>query len=394
MASEVDKITGIRSELPAVTDCVYLNTGTCGPLPRSTVAAIQAEVEHELLHGRIDFDDLLRLMAVIDDVRARFARLLGAETGEIALTHHTTDGMNIGTWGLNWQPGDEIVTTTWEHEGGLMPAYVMARRRGVTLRVVDLGTGEEAGDPAWVVSQLEKAFTSRTRMLSISHVAWNTGACLPLAEIVQMAHQRDALVLVDGAQSAGAIPVDVRDLQVDMYAVPGQKWLCGPEGVGALFVRRDLLSVIQPTVVGFTSLWPDMQMDLTGEYKLSSDARRYEVGSIFRPGFFGMQASLRWLEEDVGWNWVYARIATLANQAAELLGDLPKVRVLTSENRAGLVSFMVEGLQPEEIVQALADRRVRIRYLRHPHCLRASTGFYNTEDDLVRLVDGLAAVLE
>lgn len=383
-----DKVHAIRQELPAVTDCAYLNTGTCGPLPRRSVQAMHTQAERELLRGRIDSEGFMQLLAVTDELRTRFARLLGADPAELALTHHATDGMNTGTWGLDWQPGDELITTTLEHEGGLLPAYMVARRRGVTLRVVDLGLGE--GD---VVAQLERAITPRTRLISLSHVSFSSGALLPLAEIVEMAHRHHVLVLADAAQSAGAIPLDVRTLRVDMVAIPGQKWLCGPEGVGAFYVRRDLLAQVRPTVVGFLSLWPGMQMDLTGEFLLSPEARRYEVGSIYRPGYVGMLESLRWLEEEVGWEWAFQRVAAMAELAVELLTGLPGVQVLTPSPRAGLVSFTVEELVPDDVVAALSALRIRLRAIKHFQCLRVSTGFYNTRQDLVALRDALADLL-
>lgn len=388
--NDAEKLTLVRQELPATTGCVYLNTGTCGPLPQRSAAAMQAALERELVHGRIDGEDLMRLLATADDVRARFAALLGADAQEIALTHHTTEGMNIGTWGLGWRPGDELVTTSLEHEGGLLPVYMAARRLGLTVRVVDVGLGE--GD---VAGRLEQAFTARTRLLSISHISFMSGARFPLAEIIDMAHRHHVLVLVDGAQSAGAIPLDVRGLDVDLYAVPGQKWLCGPEGMGALYVRKDLWGEVLPTWTGFLSVYPGMNYDLTGEFMLAPDARRYEVGSIFRPGLYGMQASLQWLEEEVGWGWAFSRIGALAQEAVGLLAGLPGVRILTPGTPAGLVSFTIEGQEPEAVVNGLAARQlpIRIRWVKLLRCLRISTGFYNTSEDLLALQEALGELI-
>lgn len=382
------RIEAIRQELPATTYSVYLNTGSCGPLPRRTVAVLQTEAERELAAGRVDPKQREHHAALADDLRSRFARLLGARPDEIAFTRHTTDGMNIGIWGLNWQPGDALVTTAFEHQGGIVPAYLAAQRLGLTARVVDLGLGD--GD---MVGRLEQAITSRTRLLSISHVSWMSGARMPLAEIAEMAHRHHVLVLVDAAQSAGAIPLNVRELDVDMLAVPGQKWLCGPEGVGAFYIRRDRLGEIAPTFSGFSSLASGEHMDYAGAFQLAPGARRYEVGTVYHPSLFAMRESLRWLEEEVGWDWAFARIASLTQRAMELLSQLAGVRIMTPSRQSGLVSFVIEGKAPPDVVAGLAQRGILIRSLPFVNWLRVSAGFYNTEEDLIRLRDALAEIV-
>lgn len=383
----------VRSELPATEHCAYLNTGTSGPLPRPALEALRAQLEYEFRRGRANPADFDLIKATLEGLRADFARLLGAGVDEIALTHHTTEGMNIATWGLNWQPGDELLVTNLEHEGGIIPAYVAAQRFGVDVRVADLGPGS---DPGAVLEALDAALTPRTRLLSISHVSWSSGACLPLAEIVALAHQRGALVAVDGAQSAGAIPLNLHTLGADFYAVPGQKWLCGPEGVGAFYVRRDRISLLRPTFVGFLSLRDPESWTLSGDYLLAEGAKRYEVGSVFRPGLFAMRASLRWLEESVGWEWAHTRIQALAERASELLGALPGVTIHTPSAHAGLTTFTIDGLDPVAAVEVLRAQNIILRYVpfQGTHALRVSTGFYNTIDELERLRDALGALIK
>ena len=184
-----------------------------------------------------------------------------------------------------------------------------------------------------------------------------SGARLPLEEIVALAHGQSALVLVDGAQSVGAIPLDMHALGVDMYTATGQKWLCGPEGVGALYIRRALHEQLQPTFAGYSSVFPDMDYDYQGNFKLAAGASRYEVGTTSRPANRAMLAGLRWLDEEVTWPWAHARIAALAEMAAEMLAALPGVTVLTPPSRAGLISFTVEGQPAEEVVARVAARR-------------------------------------
>ena len=168
----------------------------------------------------------------------------------MGLTHNTTEGMNIGLSGLDWGAGDEVVTTTLEHGGALLPLYQLHRRHGVRITFADVGNGER--DAA--LTAIERAIHPGVRMVVLSHVTWGTGAVLPIGEIAQLAHEAGAQVLVDGAQSVGALPVDVHALDVDVYAFPGQKWLCGPEGTGGLYVKRAQLDAVQPTQIGILRL--------------------------------------------------------------------------------------------------------------------------------------------
>ncbi len=388
-----DHVKMVRAELEAVTTSVYLNTGTAGPLPRAALDALITETHHDFQRGRADIIAYERVLATFAELRAAFARLLGVASDEIAITHHTSEGMNIGSWGLNWQRGDELLITNLEHEGGLLPAYAVGQRFGVDVRVAELGLGD---DPDAVLTALDQAITPRTRLLSISHVSWSSGVCLPLAEIVALAHRRGVLVLVDGAQSAGAMPLDLHASGVDLYAVPGQKWLCGPEGIGALYVRRDRITLLRPTFVSFFSLRDPESYTLSGDFLYAEGARRYEVGTVFRPGLYAMLASLDWLEHSVGWDWAFGRIHQLAERARALLSTLPGITILTADPHAGLIAFTIAGLNPTTTAEFLRAQGIIIRTIPVPgsYVLRVSTGFYNTEDELVRLRDALATLIE
>jgi L-cysteine/cystine lyase len=381
----------VRQELPVLERLVYLNTGTAGPLPRRSVAAITAENERQMLDGRASFKVYMEdYFPLLSDIRARFARLLGAGVDEVAITHHTTEGMNIAIWGLNWQAGDEIVVTSHEHEAGLLPAYAAARRYGLGLRVVDLA--DLSGDADTAAAAIIAALSPRTRLVVLSHVTFTTGAVLPVQAVAEAAHRQGALVAVDGAQSAGAIPVDVHALDVDFYAVPGQKWLCGPEGVGALYVRKACLSALAPMYIGIFALRDFGAMDLTGQFLPAPDARRYEQSSVYWPALYGMRESLRWLEEDLGWSWLFERTATITARCRALLGEMPGVTLHTRARQAGLIAFSVAGLEAQDVATELSEQGIVIRSIPHYDWLRVATGFFTTEADVVRLRDGLVAL--
>lgn len=389
--TDQEKLAMIRAAMPVTETTTYLNTGTCGPIPQVGQDALAAAAARDFTEGRASMAGFMKAGENKVAAREHIAALTHTRPENIALTHHTTEGMNIVLHGFNWQPGDEIVTTTLEHEGGLLPIYVLRQRYGVTLKMVELDADDT---PESMLNKLEAAIGPRTRLMLFSHVAWNTGARLPLEAIVAMGHRHHVLSLVDAAQSAGSIPLDLPASGVDFYAMPGQKWLCGPEGTGALYVRPDRLSLLNPTFVGFTSMENVSMWDFSGYFMPAQGARRFEVGSVYRPGIAAMAATQAWLADDLGWEWIYARIAHMQAYARQAIGQLEGVTLLTPPGpQAGLLSFTLSGgYDPAAIVRHLAEQDIIIRFLRHPYCLRVSTGFYNNEADIDRLVAALQHV--
>src|SRR5215469_3128149 len=318
-SADRDKIATIRAELPVTQRYVYLNAGTNGPLPRPAHDALVASSQVELEEGRIGSASFARLFQNLTGAREAAAAVLGCHPDEVALTHNTTEGMNIAVMGLAWQRGDEVVTATTEHPGGLYPAYLLHQRYGVRVRMTEIGT--PGRDP---IEELRRALSPRTRAVILSHVNWATGMVLPIRELAELAHSVGALLICDAAQSCGMVPSDVYALGVDAYACSGQKWLCGPDGTGVLFVRRDRWSDIQQTYIGYFGVQPGM-CDRDGNYVPANTARRYDVGTVYPGGLRALQASLRWIGDEVGWDWVYGRIGALGRYCYDALAALDGV---------------------------------------------------------------------
>lgn len=385
-----EKIAYIRQMMPVTQQSAYLNTGSAGPLSQIGGEALQTGLTTDMDEGRANMPGFISLLEAKTIFREKIAALINASPGEIALTQHTTHGMNIITHGLAWQPGDEIVTTNLEHQGGLIPLYVIRERFGVIIKVVHLNPDDS---PETIVVKFKATITPRTRLFAFSHVAWNTGQRLPLTDIVALAHQHHILCLVDAAQSIGAIPVDVAASAVDFYAMPSQKWLCGMEGSGTLYIRQDKVSQIAPTFVGFLSLKDPSQYDLNGYYMPAANAQRYEMGTVFRPMVKAMATHLTWLEEEIGWAWIYERVGNLADYLQNALKTVPHVQVITpSGKQSGLTTFLLEGYDPPRVVTKLDQEGIIIRYIGQPYALRVSTGFYNTEADIDRLIATLKTI--
>jgi L-cysteine/cystine lyase len=245
------KIDTLRAQLPAVLTTGYFNSGSNGPIPRIVFEAADAEARRELDQGRIVPGAYIGNRERNRRVAALAAEIFGADADEIALTHSTTEGLGIALMGLSWTPGDEIISTLEEHPGLMLPLALLARRYGVITRYADIGDGASG-----VVEALERQISSRTRLIALSHVIWSTGAVLPLGEISGLARHHKLIVVVDGAQSAGQVPIDLHAMGIDAYAMAGQKWLCGPEATGLLYVRKDRFPDIAPTYARYGQFDP------------------------------------------------------------------------------------------------------------------------------------------
>ncbi len=380
------KLDAVRSALPALSAGIYLNTGSVGPLPAETAAAM-AEIatwERDVGRGHPDsFDDLLARMA---EARAGVAAVLGTDVGAVALTHSTTDAMNAGVLAAAGAGRvGRVVTSRHEHLGGLGPLFSMRDRGAADVEIVDAG---DDGDHARTLAAFDAAITADTRLVSVSHVAWTTGAVLPIAGIAELAHARGAHLVVDGAQAAGAIPFRFDELGADFYAVPAQKWLLGPEGMGALVVAPSLIARSIPGLGGFFS-FERGGGDGVGQWW--TDARRFEASGYHRPSVVGMARSIGWLSMVVGLDYVFGRGAAMARAAARRLAAIQGVAVLTPVDRmATLVTFRIAGWPAQEALTELGARVFAIaRTIPSLDALRISVGFFTSEDELERLADAV-----
>jgi L-cysteine/cystine lyase len=373
----------IRQEMPATTAHLYLNTGTFGPLPNRVSQTMQERIQFELQNGRLGAAAFEVMGKIYDNARSSSARLLNASVDEIALTDNTGEGLNIISHGFKWHEGDEVITTNHEHISLLAPLFQLRDRYGIVIRFADVGPTAERP----VLKAIADLVTPRTRLISISHVTWTTGAVLNVNEVAYMGREWGIPVLIDGAQSAGAIPVDVKALGVDFYAIPMQKWLCGPDGTGALYVRREALDYVSPTYVGYWSVKHEEGI----EWELLESAQRFELGGRQTAALAGQAAVLNWLEETVGYKWLFERIASLSRYTYNALKALPGLTLLTPRpGESGLVAFKLGERDVSEVINYLHDKHnIYIRSIPTTNSLRVSTGFYNTEEEIDKLVEAL-----
>jgi L-cysteine/cystine lyase len=388
-------INQVRDMLPGVHDTVYLNTGTCGPLPTISFEAMQEELRTDLTKARINASHFPKIGESRAAVREAVAAAVKAAPGEIAITASTTDGMYVAIMGYRWQPGDELLLTNIEHPGGMVPSFLVKRRFGVRVKVVDLGLG--GGDPADIVKAFEQAITPRTRMIVLSHVSYTTGAKLPLKEIVDLAHAHDVLVVADAAQSYGSLNLDLPAIGVDAYACSGQKWMCGPDGTGALYVRSSSVGDFEQTFVSGGTIRESMDY-YGGSVAPAFGAARFDTAGRNVALLIGQAVSTRWIGQDLGMDWVEERINQIAGYTHQRLSELSGVSIVTPrEALAGLIAFNVDGITGPDLTKRMADEynvtiRFVTKYINNPDAARVSLGFFNIEEDVDRFIDGITAI--
>jgi cysteine desulfurase/selenocysteine lyase len=377
---------------------VYLDNAATSQKPRAVIDALTRfySTENANIHRGVHFLSE-RATVAYDAVRERVASFLNASSPrEIVFTRGTTEGINLvaQSWGRSTlRPGDEILITGMEHHSNIVPWQLVAAQTGATVRAVPISDAGELDLDAF-----DRLLTDRTRILAVVHLSNALGSINPVRWLVSRARERGVVTLVDGAQSAPHLPVDVQAIGCDFFAFSGHK-VFGPTGVGVLYGRAELLERMPPWQGG-----GDMIESVTLEHSTwASPPARFEAGTPMIGEVIGLGAALEYVEA-VGRGAIGAWEEELLAYATEQVAPLDGVRLVgTAREKASVLSFVVEGVHPHDVGAVLDDEGVAIRAGHHcaqpvmrrfgvPATARASFAFYNTRAEIDTLVRGLGRV--
>ena len=371
----------LRDNLPVTRDMVYMNTGWSGPMPVPVLNRIRETLEREAEGGPASIKGLALTRGLQDEARESLGALVNADPDDLLLTHSTREGLDVVIYGMEWQPGDELLICDLEHPALTSPADVLAQRNGVVVVNPNISYTAQQGE---ILETIAASITPKTRLVALSHIQFTCGLRMPIKEIAQAAHAQGVPLLVDGAQTAGHIELDLADLGADYYALPGQKWLLGPNGTGALYVdpaRRE----------GLEPLFSTNQIEANRAYERSPLARFNLV--THNPGLVaGLSESAR-LASEIGISAIEERAMLLSDQLRSEAASIDGCALLSPTSResaCGLVTVALDGWPPENLVATLQERfNIVGRTVHNPDGIRFSTHFFNTEREVTQVAGAL-----
>ncbi len=382
----------------------YMNTGSRGASPRSVVAA-QLDAMQAYDSDRLSYVRYVANAEAKQLLRERLADFVGCNPTEIAMTTNTTEGMSIGTAGLDLKPGDEIIYTNHDHPSGAQPINLQAARHGIVPVVVDLSSKDfhPPERPEATLAAIAAAITPRTKLISFCHINYTDGCVLPVKQICDLARSKGIITLVDGAHPPGMLKLDLHDLGCDMYAGACHKWLCASMQTGIFYVREEMLDRVWPLnysgPVGGMSMYGQAYPPGSA-LERSRTAAKYEMHGS---GHFASQASLGAaldFQNQLTREAIEARVRHMATTVRGQLRQIRGVSVHVSDDPAmscGLVSFTVRGVDPLDVNDALWDRhRIYIRNVTHAEidwaANRASLHIMVDDGEVERLIGAVEEI--
>ena len=376
------RLTSFRDEFPISRTHIVLNHAGVAPTSLRAAAAVNGFMDSLARLGRPSFDDWESLAA---GCRDRFARLVGCASDEVAFVRNTSHGLSLLASGLDWRPGDRVAAAlSVEYPSNAYPWMDLDRRSIASLDVIPAGA-----DGTVTVEAASGAIGPRTRVLAVSSAQYASGAVTDLAGLGRLCRERGVLFCVDGIQTVGALPTDVKEAGIHFLSADSHKWMLGIMGIGAVFVDRSIVEHVHPPLLGWRSTTDAFNFDRV-HFELLGDAGRYEEGSLAYPLIAGFSAALELLEE-AGIDRVADHIRALVADLAGRLEALGCVVAPDPEQRRHILTFHHPRLGGDELLEALEAAGV-VASLRRGR-VRVSPHLYNTHDEMRRVARAVRAAL-
>jgi cysteine desulfurase/selenocysteine lyase len=377
--SEIDDGQLREDDYPITKKTIYMNNGAVAPTPLSTIKAMTDFMLTCAQGGPDSPSTFDYIKSLLDELRTRVAHLINCEHGEVVLVQSTTEGLNIVANGLDWKTGDKIVVRGGRHEhyANYLPWVALSQKKGVQLR--ELAMTDEDG--YFDLGQLEK-LVKGSRLITLSHVLYNTGAIMPVEEVGRIAQENGVLFCVDAAQSAGTISVDVKKIGCHFMAFPGFKWLCGPMGIGVFYCSKKAFEILEPPEIGSESATLSEQNIMT---YLDMPAR-LQAGFRNFPGAVGLEASLRYILR-IGLERIRKKNMNVAGILREEIAKIPAVKMYGPDDeskRSSIVTFISQKADSSTLIRQLEQNRIILAARdigRGKKAVRAAPHFFNSEEE-------------
>jgi len=374
----------VRDQFPLTHDRAYLNNGTMGPSPFVVREAVKAAIDNVDVSGEY---------GGWETARPKLAKFVNVDESEISLTHNVTEGINVVAWGLPLTKGDEVILTTHEHAGNALPWLNRAKYDGIVIKTL-----KPAQTAAENLNRINDLITKKTRAIAIPHITCTIGQVFPAKEISKLGHDKGLWVFFDGAHGPGMTMLDLKDIGCDFYATCCHKWMCGPKGTGFLYVKKEMLDVLQAKWIGGGS---DVGWDMTvdpPEFKgYVATAHRYDFATQNSAIYIGIGAATDFLYH-IGMENIVKRGKLLSGylqQELLKLGD--KIEMLTpteDQSRGFVVGFRLKNMPFDKFGEHATKKGFRIRLVaeNHLNSIRISTHIYNNFDEVNKFVEAVREV--
>ncbi len=388
------EIQQLRAETKGTDERIHFNNAGASLPPDVVVETVINYLNEEAVYG--GYETEYKYREELDNTYALIARLISAKKDEIAIVENASTAWILAFNGIDFKNGDEVIISEMEYVTNLIGFLNAKKTHGIEIKVIP---NDESGN--FSLAAFEKAISPKTKLIAVTHIPSTAGGMIPIIEIGKIARNHNILYLLDACQSAGQVPLDVKEIGCDMLAVTGRKYLRAPRGTGFLYVRKEVQNKLKPIFIdGFTAQWVSED-----DFKIRDDARRFELYEKNRALTLGLGKAVEYAL-NIGIDRIWQRVQHLAALMRRQLAEINEVAIHDiGEQKCGIVTFSVTDIDSTVIKNKLAEKQINVSvgkaistliYMNKNHLssvVRASVHYYNTEEEIIVMCSALAAIL-